>query len=130
MVDIKQKTECSQKAAVDIQVIPLTPLRQVRVLKGSLESVLARACEDYVSVVLTDRVDLDVIDMQDRLRLAFPGLLEIRRETMRQPDYVRKTTLEKVLNPFELCCEFLAEADEEEKEILQDVINTVQGVAK
>lgn len=130
MVDIKQKTECSQKAAVDIQVIPLTPLRQVRVLKGSLESVLARACEDYVTVVLTDRVDLDVIDMQDRLRLAFPGLLEIRRETMRQPDYVRKTTLEKVLNPFELCCEFLAEADEEEKEILQDVINTVQGVAK
>lgn len=130
MVDIKQKTECSQKAAVDIQVIPLTPLHQVRVLKGSLESVLARACEDYVTVVLTDRVDLDVIDMQDRLRLAFPGLLEIRRETMRQPDYVRKTTLEKVLNPFELCCEFLAEADEEEKEILQDVINTVQGVAK
>lgn len=130
MVDIKQKTECSQNAAVDIQVIPLTPLRQVRVLKGSLESVLARACEDYVTVVLTDRVDLDVIDMQDRLRLAFPGLLEIRRETMRQPDYVRKTTLEKVLNPFELCCEFLAEADEEEKEILQDVINTVQGVAK
>lgn len=130
MVDIKQKTECSQKAEADIQVIPLIPLRQVRVLKGSLESVLARACEDYVTVVLTDKVDLDVIDMQDRLRLAFPGLLEIRRETMRQPDYVRKTTLEKVLNPFELCCEFLAEVDEEEKEILQDVINTVQGVAK
>ena len=81
-------------------------------------------------VILTDKVDLDVIDMQDRLRLAFPGLLEIRRETVRQADYTRHAAVEKTLNPFELCCQFLNDADEEEKEILQDIINTVQGVTK
>jgi len=31
---------------------------------------------------------------------------------------------------FELCCQFLGNADAEEQEILQEVINTVQEVAK
>ena len=64
------------------EILPLVPLRQVRVIRGDLEEVLAQTCGDYVTVILTDKVDLDVIDMQDRLRLAFPGLLEIRRETV------------------------------------------------
>lgn len=124
MIDIRQKGE------ITTEVIPLKPLRQIKVIKGNLESVLAQSCMDYVTVVLTDKVDLDVIDMQDRLRLAFPGLLEIRRESARQADYVRCTACEKELNPFELCCQFLGNTDEEEQKILQDIINTVQGVAK
>ena len=99
-------------------------------IKGDLESVLAQSCKDYVTVILTDKVDLDVIDMQDRLRLAFPGLLEIRRETVRQADYTRHADSERELNPFELCCQFLGNADAEEQEILQEVINTVQEVTK
>ena len=63
MVDIKQKGE------ITTEVIPLEPLRQIKVIKGDLESVLAQRCKDYVTVILTDKVDLDVIDMQDRLRL-------------------------------------------------------------
>ena len=83
-----------------------------------------------MTVILTDKVDLDVIDMQDRLRLAFPGLLEIRRETVRQADYTRHADSERELNPFELCCQFLGNADAEEQEILQEVINTVQEVGE
>ena len=124
MVDIKQKGE------ITTEVIPLEPLRQIKVIKGDLESVLAQRCKDYVTVILTDKVDLDVIDMQDRLRLAFPGLLEIRRETVRQVDYTRHADSERELNPFELCCQFLGNADAEEQEILQEVINTVQEVTK
>ncbi len=40
-------------------------------IRGDLEEVLAQTCRDYVTVILTHKVDLDVIDMQDRLRLAF-----------------------------------------------------------
>ena len=93
-------------------MLPLTPLHQVRKVQGGLQEVLAQACSDYVTVVLTDKVDLDVIDMQDRLRLAFPGLLEIRRETQRHTDYASIRTPEKILNPFQLCREFLSETDE------------------
>ena len=112
-----------------ISVLPLKPLRQVKVIRGSLPEVLGQACEDYVSAVLTDKADLDVIDMQDRLRHAFPNLLEIRRENLRKADYTGEMKAEEdMLDPYELCCSFLQELDEEEKEILRDVIHTVQEV--
>lgn len=65
-------------------ILPLKPLREVRIIKGSLEDVLAQACEDFVTVILTDKVDLDIMDMQDRIRMAFPYLLEIRREVLQE----------------------------------------------
>ena len=56
-------------------------------------------------MILTDKVDLDVADMQDRLRAAFPYLLEIRRENTRRADYGRKAKREALLGPFALCCD-------------------------
>ena len=125
MVEIGEK---DSKMSVKITVLPLKPLREVRIIKGSLEEVLAQACEDFVTVILTDRVDLDIMDMQDRIRMAFPYLLEIRREVLRKADYSEQLMAEKEQDPFELCCSFLKDLDDEEKTILQDVIHTVQGV--
>ncbi len=124
MVELGEKGE-----EPGISVLPLKPLRQVKVIRGSLPEVLGQACEDYVSAVLTDKADLDVIDMQDRLRHAFPNLLEIRRENLRKADYTGEMKAEEdMLDPYELCCSFLQELDEDEKEILRDVIHTVQEV--
>ena len=121
--------EMEEKGNLKTSVLPLTPLRQVRLLRGTLSQVLAQACGDYVTVVLTDRTDLDILDMQDRLRSAFPRLLEIRRETVRQADYRVQAEPGKQLDPFELCCAFLGETTGEEQELLRDVINTVQEVS-
>lgn len=123
MVDISEKEK-----QPDITVLPLNPLRQVRVIRGKLEEVLKQGCEDYVTVILTDKVDLNVIDMQDRLRLAFPKILEIRREGTRNSATQMRVTEQKILDPFELCCAFLQDTDEAEKELLKDVIHTVQEV--
>ena len=125
MVEIGEK---DPKTSVKITVLPLKPLREVRIIKGSLEEVLAQACEDFVTVILTDRVDLDIMDMQDRIRMAFPYLLEIRREVLRKADYSEQLMAEKEQDPFELCCSFLKDLDDEEQTILRDVIHTVQGV--
>ena len=125
MVEIGEK---DSKTSVKITVLPLKPLREVRIIKGSLEEALAQACEDFVTVILTDKVDLDIIDMQDRIRMAFPYLLEIRREVFRKADYSEQLMAEKEQDPFELCCSFLKDLDDEEKTILRDVIHTVQGV--
>ena len=125
MVEIGEK---DSKASVKITVLPLKPLREVRIIKGSLEEVLVQACEDFVTVILTDRVDLDIMDMQDRIRMAFPYLLEIRREVLRKADYSEQLMVEKEQDPFELCCSFWKDLDDEEKTILRDVIHTVQGV--
>lgn len=123
MVEIREKD-----AKIRTTVLPLNPLRQVRVIKGTLEEILKQTCNDYVSVILTDKVDLDVIDIKDRIRIAFPNLLEIKRESIRKADYSKKPETVEELNPFELCCTFLSNLDDDEKEILRDVINTVMEV--
>ena len=120
--------ELGDKGDRKTTVLPLEPLRQVRVIRGELEEVLEQACGDYVTVILTDKADLDAFDMQDKIRSAFPNLLEIRRETLRRTDYGRAYAVQEELDPFELCCAFLNEPDEEEKVLLRDVINTVREV--
>ena len=115
--------EMRKKGDIKTAILPLAPLRQVRVITGNLDTVLRQGCNDYVTVVLTDKADLDVIDMQDRIRLAFPNLLEIRREVLRKADYSRKYTADEQLDPFALCCSFLSDLEDPEKELLQDVIN-------
>ena len=120
--------EMKEKGNVETKVLPLVPLRQVRVIRGTLEEVLKEGCNDYVTVILTDKKDLEVFDMQERIRLTFPNLLEIRRENQRKADYVRSLKPETLLNPYELCCSFLKDINEEEKQILKDVLHTVQEV--
>ncbi|MCD8397994.1 MAG: exonuclease SbcCD subunit D [Lachnospiraceae bacterium] len=128
IVELGAKCAGSESKDTDLKitVLPLIPLRQVRIIKGSLEEVLRQASSDYITVVLTDKTDLEVIDMQERLRLAFPNLLEIRRERVRAADYGAERYVEEDMDPYELCCAFLKDADEAEKEILKDVIRTVQ----
>ena len=123
MVELREKG-----AGAQITALPLRPLRNVRMIKGKVKDVLTQACEEYVTVILTDPEDLDVIDMQERIRAAFPYLLEIRRDNLRKADYGRELLPEETTDPFALCCAFLKELDETEQEILKDVIHTVWEV--
>ena len=119
-VELKEKGNCK------VTELPLQPGRRVAVLTGTLDEVLKKACEDYVSVVLTDEADLDVFDMQDRLYAAFPNLLEIRRQSIRKTDYEQAEAQRQISrDPFDLCCAFLKDLEEEEKELLRTTINEV-----
>lgn len=119
--------EMGEKGDVQTKVLPLQPLRQVRVVRGKLQDVLQAGSDDYVSVVLTDMEDLNFVDMQDRVRAAFPHLLEISREAIRNTECPHRIKAEANLDPFTLCCMFLEELKEEDKALLQDVINHVKG---
>ncbi len=121
--------ELGPKGEISTEVLPLTPLRQVRRIEGELEDILKEECGDYVSVCLTDKEDLNVLDLQDRLHQAFPRLLDIRRTNIRRADYSQPLAEEKDMDPFSLCCAFLGETmSDEEKQLLQDVINKVKEV--
>lgn len=120
--------ELADKGSLKTSVLRLKPLRQVRVIRDSLQEVLKQGCNDYVTVILTDKEDLDVIDMQERIRGEFPNLLEIRRETWKSADYGRSVESEADLDPFELCCSFLGGPEEAERELLRDVLDTVREV--
>ncbi|NJP39520.1 exonuclease SbcCD subunit D [Oscillospiraceae bacterium HV4-5-C5C] len=116
----------AEKGTVSTQVLPLKPLRQVRVIKGTLQEVLTQGCSDYVSILLTDQTDLDIFDMQDKLCYAFPNLLEIRRESLRPVDYSVAYAPEQELDAFALCNAFLKDLDSEDQQLLRKVINQVQ----
>ena len=121
MVELKEKGTCS------VTSIPLYAPHEVRIIKGKLNEVLKQKCEDYVSVLLTDRMDLDICDMQDRLYTAFPNLLEIRRERWDRPDYeMADSQVEMDMDPYVLCCSFLKDLNEEEKTLLKKAIGEVQ----
>ena len=64
--------------------------------------------------------------MQDRLRLCFPNLLEIRRQQRFRTGLRRYRGNEKAKDPMELITDFLGGEglDEEDRKLLADVLNT------
>ena len=103
--------ELEEKGRLSTRVIPLKPLRQVRIVEGELEEVLKQPSDNFVTVILTDKVDVNVFDMQDRLHVNYE---------------MEKFRHEAELDAFSLCCEFIGEMNEEEREILKEVINKVE----
>lgn len=120
--------ELMEKGTVTVENLPLTPLHEVRILEGLLEDLLKHPSEDYVSIRLTDPEDLDVLDMQDRLRAAFPNLLEIRRTQGLRVDYTMEEDLSQMPDPLQLCCSFLKDPGSEEQELLRQIINEAMEV--
>ena len=120
------EVELSDKGSVKTTKLPLTPLRAVRKITGTLAEVTASPSDDFVSVTLTDKNDLDVFDMHDRLKAAFPNLLDIRREQPLRPREQANIATADTLTPFELCKAFLGTITPEEEDLLTDLINTVQ----
>ena len=115
-----------EKGCVQIETLPLIPLRQVRILKGTLQEILDLSCGDYVRVELTDKEDLDVIDMKDRLYYAFPNLLEIRRQTSGKVDYTAEMDASEEMDEFSICRYFLSDLDEEEEALLREIVNVTR----
>lgn len=120
--------EMKEKGIVETQVLPLKPLHELRIIEGELKDVLEQSCDDFVRVVLTDKKDLNIFEMQEKLKNAFPRLLEIRRENIRKNNYQAVVKKDVKMDPFSLCTDFLNGVDEEEKELLEDIINHVKGV--
>lgn len=113
-----------------IRFLPLKAPHAVRLITGTLEEVLGKACDDYVRVDLTDPADREMPDMQERLRSAFPGLLEVRRRAPEREALDAGCAPGREMDPYELCRAFLPGLDPEEDALLRDVINTVKGAAR
>lgn len=120
--------ELREKGVLEISTLPLKPLHPVRAVRGTLEEVTAQPSEDLMSVTLTDPSDLDIFDMRDRLRAAFPNLLETRRETSRMEALEDPVQMEQILDPYALCCGFLGEVNEEQASLLREALNAIGEV--
>lgn len=121
MVDIGEK-----EAEVEVTNLPLTPMRNVRIIEGKFEELIKEHSDDFVTIVLTDTEEIEALDMQERLKIAFPKLLEIRRNNVSRIDNELEIETEDTLkSPYELICKFIPSLKDDEKELIKNVINEV-----
>ena len=118
--------QMKEKGDVSITSVPLTPLRDMRSIRGSFEELEKGESEDYIRAVLTD--DAPVPYAFNRLRCKYPNLLKLEYEhTSDFSGYVKREVDLKIKTPGELFEEFFEKCtgrkmDEEEKEILKDIV--------
>ena len=77
-----------EKSAVDVRTVPLTPLRDLREIRGSYDELTARSFyehttyrSDYLHLILTD--EQDVYDAVGRLRAIYPYLMTLDYDNAR-----------------------------------------------
>lgn len=79
--------ELREKGNVEIRKVPLSPLRDMRKLRGSYMEVTKREfyqdmnVEDYLQVTLTD--EEDVLDGMQKLRTIYPNLMRLEYDNKR-----------------------------------------------
>lgn len=122
-----------KKGDVSIEVESIKPLRDVRVVKGTLEEIVSdnnNYSDDFVFVELSDKGE--VLDAISKLRAIFPNILGLKRV------YNKKNTESKtsangnfrerhMSSLFEDFYEslFEEELDEDQKKVIVDIIETV-----
>lgn len=115
-----------------ITELPLTPLRDVRSLRGKLDELLSAAQydmnrDDYVSITLTD--EQEQMDARERLLDIFPHLLEVQVDNTRTRQQLAESfDAEMVRGPEEIFAEFFEGVQgrsltEAEEKIIQSAIN-------
>lgn len=80
LVDIKEK------GTIEIRKIPLSPLHDMRKIRGTYMEVTARSfentdTEDYVQITLTDEEDIP--DGLQKLRIIYPNLMKLEYDNKR-----------------------------------------------
>ncbi len=85
--------ELKEKGDVVIRKIPLVPLRDMRMVRGTYEEVTARSFyqgtnrEDYIQVTLTD--EEDVPDGLQKLQVIYPNLMRLEYDNRRTREHCR-----------------------------------------
>ncbi len=98
--------ELGEKGQCQIRTLPLSPLRDLREIRGSYEEILSPAVKesgnanDYLRVILTDEEDIP--DVMAKLRTVYPNLLRL--------SYDNKRTQRAALLSADLLCDSEEEA--------------------
>lgn len=79
--------DMKEKGTVQIQTVPLTPLRDMRKIRGSFEQLISPQCyengnrEDYMQIVVTD--EEDVLYGLEKLRAIYPNIMRFEYDNKR-----------------------------------------------
>lgn len=126
--------ELNQKGNTNIYEIPLTPLRDMRILKGSFAELAVdeKKSEDYLHVILTD--EEETINAVGLLRYYYPNILELEYDnshTRAHAELAPMPEAEKP-DPLTIFMEFYekqtgTEMSDKQAEILCRIIKETEG---
>lgn len=115
---------------VNIEELPLRPMRDVQQLKGRFEELIKLGTEDYVSLTLTD--EKMPYQPREQLEKVFPNILELKVENTRTKREVSGFLKEaEQAEPCALFANFYEEIHgipmtEEEKKLVREILEKVQ----
>lgn len=112
--------EIKEKGEIEIELIPLIPLHDLRVLKGPFDEILnpnhykKGNQEDYVRVILTDERELYA--PLDEIRKIYPNVLRLEFDNTRTKKDMENENLEEIekKDAFTLFSEFFERQNERE----------------
>jgi len=130
--------ELNKDGSIEVELHELTPIRDMRVIKGHLENLVdvgvygETNVEDYIMAVLTDEGEL--IDPINSLRAIYPNILKLEKESSERQTGDDQTSASadfKQKNPLELFEEFYENISgdvfvEEKSDIVAKVINDIK----
>lgn len=130
--------EMYDKGNTTIRTVPLVPMRDMREIRGTYETLAAKKSyegtntEDYIHAILTD--EDDVLDATARLRLIYPNLMKVSYDNTRTREnrYISDDVNLNAKSPMELFEDFFEMQNnqpmsEEQKQMTQDLITAIWG---
>ena len=102
--------EIEGKGNVTTTQLPITPLHDMRKLKGNISQLIEPQGnpEDYLHITLTD--NQEIIDPMGKLRSVYPNIMELDFDNYRTTSQIETTpNKEAIKNPYELFQQFFLE---------------------
>ena len=130
--------ELKEKGNIDIELVSLAPLRDMRIIKGNLEELLSKDyskninTDDYISAVITD--EDYVMDAIGKLRSVYKNILRLEYDNKRTSSYTNiDSNIQEVENisEIDLFSDFYKmqnniEIDDDKKKIMLDIIEELK----
>lgn len=116
---------------IEINQIPIKPIRDFKEIKGSFKDIIKQGCDDYVRITLTDDF---ILDVKNRLETVFPNIMLIDYDNASTRETKALTEIKnlKQKNIFEHFADFYylqnnKELNENEQKIVNNVIEKLGG---
>lgn len=131
--------ELKEKNDLTVTALPLSPIRDMREIKGTLETLMSDGVsamgnkEDYLRVILTDENEL--IDPMGKIRSVYPNVMVLDFDNSRTSVEFSAIApnLERIekLSPYDLFSEFFLDVSgavmsEEQAEIVRELLETTE----
>lgn len=130
--------ELKEKGDVSVELIPVRPLRDMRILKGHYAELMSQSayegtdCQDYLKVILTD--EKEIPEVMGKLRTVYPNIMALEYDNVksRSSSLIHSVKAVEQKQPMEYFRELYEQQngkdmDGEQEKIVLDMMREIWG---